>query len=143
LEIFDDPYNIIECLSKICNLHVLLKNTKKNAFDDCNKVIDQFKDLSENQNEFYKDSLINRAELYILNDELDSAQSDLNKLNEKFQNDQSVHNLSQKISNLKRIASRKNYYKILGVSKTDKLREIKKAYRKKAIEFHPGIIMLI
>jgi len=96
----EDPYNILECLSKICKLHVLLKNSKKNAFGDCNKIIDEFKDLTESQNEFYEESLINRAELHILNDDLDSAQSDLNKLNEKYQNDQSVHNLNQKKSQI-------------------------------------------
>ncbi len=38
------------------------------------------------------------------------------------------------------MAQRKDYYKILGVSKDAGDAEIKKAYRKLALQYHPGII---
>jgi DnaJ-domain-containing protein 1 len=136
LTILEDPHNLEECYSKICKLHVKRKNIKEDAFQDCNKIIDTFKESDDN-NEQLKEALINRAELHILKDDLGSAESDLNRLNQKFRNDQSVHGLNQKIQNLKRIASRKNYYKILGVEKTANLREIKKAYRREALKYHP------
>ena len=34
-------------------------------------------------------------------------------------------------------SKRKNYYKILGIEKTADEAEIKKAYRRKAVEWHP------
>lgn len=42
-----------------------------------------------------------------------------------------------KVQRLQRMASRKDYYKILGVPRDASDKEIKRAYRKMAIEFHP------
>jgi molecular chaperone DnaJ len=36
------------------------------------------------------------------------------------------------------MAQRKDYYKIIGVPKTASAQEIKKAYRKMAMQYHPG-----
>ena len=42
-----------------------------------------------------------------------------------------------------KMAERKDYYKILGVSKDADSNEIKKSYRKLALKYHPGIFSLI
>lgn len=40
---------------------------------------------------------------------------------------------------LLKISKRKDYYKVLGISKEATDNEIKKAYRKKALQHHPGV----
>ena len=40
---------------------------------------------------------------------------------------------------LLKISKRKDYYKVLGVSKDATDSDIKKAYRKKALQHHPGV----
>ncbi len=48
---------------------------------------------------------------------------------------QAVHNAKK----LFEMSKRKDYYKILGVSRDASEREIKAAYRKLALVYHPGI----
>jgi DnaJ family protein C protein 3 len=40
---------------------------------------------------------------------------------------------------LQKMASRKDYYKILGLTKSATPNDIKKAYRKLAMSYHPGM----
>jgi len=56
---------------------------------------------------------------------------------EKDQSNRSIQEGYNKAVKLQKMAKRKDYYKILGVSRDASNSEIKKAYRKLALEFHP------
>jgi DnaJ family protein C protein 3 len=134
LVLLQDPYNEMEVFSKMCTLNRKLKHIE-DGFVTCNKVIDSI-DKDANV-DFLKDAQINRIELYLLKDDLETAEREFNDLAQKYRGDQHVNELQNKIHRLKRMAKRKDYYKVLGLPKTATAREIKKAYRKLALKHHP------
>eukprot|EP00792_Barthelona_sp_PAP020_P011127 TRINITY_DN4940_c0_g1_i1.p1 TRINITY_DN4940_c0_g1~~TRINITY_DN4940_c0_g1_i1.p1 ORF type:complete len:503 (+),score=142.97 TRINITY_DN4940_c0_g1_i1:39-1547(+) len=78
-----------------------------------------------------------KAEALLMLDKADQAEAFLNTLRSKYHGSQKVNELLQKAQRAKQNKSRKDYYKILGVSKSADTKEIKRAYRKLARENHP------
>ncbi|CEI97289.1 hypothetical protein RMCBS344292_11425 [Rhizopus microsporus] len=89
--------------------------------------------------------LMYRGENYLRRKEFEKAVHDLEKANKAVLDDESIGRqhqhrirqlLQQAMQKLK-LSKKKDYYKILDVPPTADAREIKKAYRKKALEWHP------
>lgn len=98
------------------------------ALDDLNKS------LALNPN--YTKSLIRRAEVNMDREDYSSAIQDYGKIQEL---DPSA-NLNAKIQEARKKqkqAKKKDYYKILGIEKTASDDDIKKAYKKAAMKYHP------
>ncbi|EFX71969.1 hypothetical protein DAPPUDRAFT_308628 [Daphnia pulex] len=81
--------------------------------------------------------LCDRAEDYIALDMLDEAQQDYAKALEIEESFNRAKEGMQKVQKLQKQAKKRDYYKILGVKKNANKREIVKAYRKQAQQWHP------
>jgi len=110
---------------------VLLKMKKhREAIADCNKAIEL--------NETYAKAFIKRAEIRMELEEYLEAGNDFKQA--KQLDPSSAANLGQRIQEADREhkkSLRKDYYKILEIEKTADDAEIKKAYRKNALKWHP------
>jgi len=84
------------------------------------------------------DTLKARAEAYILADDWRGAMGDAQEARQHAQQDRSVLELLQRIERGEKTASRKDYYKVLGVDKLSaNAAQIKKAYKQLALKWHP------
>lgn len=81
--------------------------------------------------------LCDRAENYIAMDMLDEAQSDYSKAMEIDESFNRAKEGLQKVQKLQKQAKKRDYYKILGVKRSASKKEIIKAYRKMAQQWHP------
>ncbi|GAM25433.1 hypothetical protein SAMD00019534_086080 [Acytostelium subglobosum LB1] len=99
------------------------------AIDDCTKAIE----LDPN----YVKALTRRAQCYLKKEQFEDAVRDYEKAKTLDPENEDIHaNLKHAKVELKK-SLRKDYYKILGVAKDATDSDIKKAYRKLALQYHP------
>ena len=82
-------------------------------------------------------SFVRRSELRTLLGEHQECVDDLNKAKEIDPNYSNIDDLLHSAEKRKKQASKRDYYKILGVKRNAKKKEIKKAYRTIAAKWHP------
>lgn len=140
---YENAHKVLEALTKAeanppyasqltmwqCQVETGLRHVQQ-GLHACNNALE-----SGNFNEL--DIRILMAELHLQNDDIPAAEAQVNVARDIQPNNEKVSEMMKKIANLRRNAGRKNYYKILGVSKTANAQEIRRAYRKLAKEKHP------
>ncbi|KAI8377693.1 uncharacterized protein BYT42DRAFT_571242 [Radiomyces spectabilis] len=113
------------------NRAAVLQKLKKfdEALTDCNKALDLDPDFTKVYSR--------RAACYMETEQYEEAVRDYTKLTQVDAGNREYHNLLRKAELELKKAQRKDYYKILGLSKSATESEIKKAYRKLALQYHP------
>jgi DnaJ family protein C protein 7 len=97
------------------------------------KDVDQAIEYNPN----YSTAYIRRALVYEELKMFDDAKSDLSKAKELEPNNPKIEGYINEANHKAEIARKRDYYKILGINKNATPPEIKKAYRKMAIKYHP------
>jgi len=125
-----DPYNKTLTSTLYANRAACYLKLKKydEAVSDCNKAIEL--------NDGYAKAYLRRGEARMGLEDYEEALRDFNRcdqLDPRLGAQERIRIANQESKK----ASRKDYYKVLGVEKTAKEDELKKAYRKLALRWHP------
>ncbi|KNC47670.1 prkri protein [Thecamonas trahens ATCC 50062] len=83
------------------------------------------------------DALLLKGDLHVAREEYEAAVQILTRAKQAYSSNQAVANKLHEAQRLLKISLRKDYYKILGVSKSASKREVNRAYRKLARQWHP------
>ncbi|KAE9585458.1 hypothetical protein Lal_00018355 [Lupinus albus] len=117
------------------NLHlglckVLVRLGRGNdALNSCSEALKINKELTE--------ALVQRGEAKLLTEDWEGALEDLKSAAEKSPQDMNIREALMRAQKALKMSKRKDYYKILGISKTASAAEIKRAYKKLALQWHP------
>ncbi|KAK2144538.1 hypothetical protein LSH36_748g01016 [Paralvinella palmiformis] len=110
--------------------HCYAKNQKASeAFAACNRVLDVD---SENV-----EAMCDRAEAYLTNEQYDEAIQDYKSALDIDNNYRRAKDGLQRAEKLLKQSKKRDYYKILGVKRNARKKDIIKAYRKMAAQWHP------
>ncbi|XP_043928924.1 dnaJ homolog subfamily C member 3 [Protopterus annectens] len=122
------PYYTTHAKERIC--HCLSKSQQvREAINLCTEVLE--KDPAN------INALKDRAEAYILDEQYEEAIKDYETAQQNSENDQQIREGLERAQRLLKQSKKKDYYKILGVKRNANKKEIIKAYRKLAQQWHP------
>jgi len=121
------PELLYQANDKLCHCH-LQTGDHSSSLEHCTAALKQHEEPR---------ILCDRAEVHIALDMLDEAQQDYAKALEVDEHNQRAKEGLQKVQKLQKQAKKRDYYKILGVRKNANKKEIIKAYRKAAQQWHP------
>eukprot|EP01062_Namystynia_karyoxenos_P070675 TRINITY_DN66041_c0_g1_i1.p1 TRINITY_DN66041_c0_g1~~TRINITY_DN66041_c0_g1_i1.p1 ORF type:complete len:508 (+),score=206.43 TRINITY_DN66041_c0_g1_i1:101-1624(+) len=127
-----DPHNRDQLFHWRCKSYLETRNLEKGV-DGCTEGIEDAGTDSPNAWELY----LMRADLHMTANDLAKAEEDLNKAGELNSQERRVQQAKHRLEKLKKMAARKDYYKILGVERTATEKDIKRAFRKLAMQHHP------
>lgn len=99
------------------------------ALKICNRLLNKNPDNAE--------ALMDRAEAYLASEKWEEAINDFQKASNMDEGNRRAQEGLNKAQKLLKQSQKKDYYKILGVKRTARKKEILKAYRKLAAKWHP------
>jgi len=102
---------------------------RKEALQSCDNV------LIIDANNY--DAVAQKAEIYLVMEDWQAAVNEARKAKDMNNQSREAHALLQRAERALKIASRKDYYKILQIAREATERDIKKAYKRMALQHHP------
>lgn len=109
---------------------VLVKLGRGNdAVNTCSEALNIDEELVE--------ALTQRGEAKLIVEDWEGALEDLKTAAEKSPEDRNIREALHRAEKALKLSKRKDWYKILGISKTASIAEIKRAYKKLALQWHP------
>lgn len=123
-----NPKFVLSAKEKMCTCHLKVQNVE-DAIQACTETIN----LEPNNVNAYCD----RAEAFLLQDKLDEALADYQSAKEKNNDLRRAKEGIDKVNKLIKQSKKRDYYKILGVTRTASKPEIMKKFRKMAAKWHP------
>lgn len=101
----------------------------KDAITSCNEALNIDGELI--------DALVQRGEAKLLTEDWEGAVEDLKSAAQKSPQDMNIREAFMRAEKALKMSKRKDWYKILGVSRMASISDIKRAYKKLALQWHP------